>query len=121
MVVTALIIIIYSINKQSVKARAAINNGIQISFILQELQISTLNLNYSVSNKMVDVNISSYHDSNNVYKDSCSVLNNITCKLPQVLDRNKINFTYYVKLTDPSYSVPDKLTFYWFLMCMENY
>lgn len=52
---------------------------------------------------MIDVNIASYHDIYKLFKVSCSVINNITRKLPQVpLDRNKIKLPYYIKLADIS-------------------
>lgn len=78
----------------------------------------------SVSNKMIDVNIASYHDIYKLFKVSCSVLNNITCKLPQVpLHRNKIKLPYYIKLADLSLWSPVKnwhFIGFWYLWKMKD-
>ncbi|XP_072401563.1 uncharacterized protein [Diabrotica undecimpunctata] len=59
---------------------------------------------------MVDLEIFPYKRNGNGFKISCAILDNITCRLPQVsINRSKFNIPSTVTLADPTYSVPGNI------------
>ncbi|XP_072400905.1 uncharacterized protein [Diabrotica undecimpunctata] len=59
---------------------------------------------------MVDLEIFPYKRNGNGFKISCAILDNITCRLPQVsINRSKFNIPSTVTLADSTYSVPGNI------------
>ncbi|XP_072392114.1 uncharacterized protein [Diabrotica undecimpunctata] len=117
------LVTIYSKHGVPIHARCILDSGSQSSFVSKDLvqklnlspyskrlQISTISEHSSFSNKMVDLEIFPYKRNGNGFKISCAILDNITCRLPQVsINRSKLNIPSTVTLADPTYSVPGNI------------
>ncbi|XP_072392197.1 uncharacterized protein [Diabrotica undecimpunctata] len=117
------LVTIYSKHGVPIHARCILDSGSQSSFVSKDLvqklnlspyskrlQISTISEHSSFSNKMVDLEIFPYKRNGNGFKISCAILDNITCRLPQVsINRSKFNIPSTVTLADPTYSVPGNI------------
>ncbi|XP_072380598.1 uncharacterized protein [Diabrotica undecimpunctata] len=117
------LVTIYSKHGVIIHARCILDSGSQSSFVSKDLvqklnlspyskrlQISTISEHSLFSNKMVDLEIFPYRRNGNGFKISCAILDNITCRLPQVsINRSKFNIPSTVTLADPTYSVPGNI------------
>jgi Pao retrotransposon peptidase/Family of unknown function (DUF5641)/Protein of unknown function (DUF1759)/Putative peptidase (DUF1758)/Integrase core domain/Integrase zinc binding domain/Reverse transcriptase (RNA-dependent DNA polymerase) len=114
---------LYTKQGRAVSAKILLDTGSQMSFATQDLvnklqcdtieksfQVSGINQQTTVSNKMVNLTIYSNVNSNDYFKVSCAVLPRITGRLPQVkIDPNKINIPSNIPLADPEYFNPSEI------------
>ncbi|KAJ8974051.1 hypothetical protein NQ317_016289 [Molorchus minor] len=117
------LVTLYSASNQPVQAKVLLDGGSQSSFITENLvarlnctpyarnlRISGIGENTSISNKMVNVTIYSHVEENVKFNVTCSVLKNITCKLPQSpIKIQKLNIPNYIKLADPTFFCPSQI------------
>ncbi|XP_072400226.1 uncharacterized protein [Diabrotica undecimpunctata] len=115
-------VFLYSSEGRKVKARALIDSGSQISFITEDLlsklkylpyqksvSIAALNASPQVANDMVDIVIHS-HISTDRLKVSCTVLKNITSRLPQIqINVGRLKIPSNCVLADPNFGEPDDI------------
>lgn len=114
---------LYDINNQPIKAKALLDSGSQSSIITENLvrklkyktfnknlQISGISQRCTTSNKMVCFNIFSNINPQQNFQISCAVLDNITCKLPQVqIDTDKLRIPQDIQLADSTFFIPSTI------------
>ncbi|KAJ8963040.1 hypothetical protein NQ314_005595 [Rhamnusium bicolor] len=122
LIATAMVLIPDS-NGKIITAKAILDNGSQTSLVTSDLvkklnfwpytktvQVSGVSGKKSMCNQMVDCDIISRVDSRKRFKVFCSVMDRITCPLPQVtLDPEKLDIPESLLLADPSYATPSKI------------
>lgn len=113
------LVTLYSKDKEPILVRILFDNGSQTNFITQtlanklklkpydvNLNILGIGKNVTMSQKMVDLLIPSKLD-NRHFEVRCAILDNITCKLPQIpIDFKKLNIPPVLELADPTFFDP---------------
>lgn len=112
----------YSKENKPIQARILFDNGSQTNFITQSLvdklkltphnvnlNIVGIGQNVTVSQQMVNLLISS-KVNNRHFDVPCAILNNITCKLPQIpIDFKKLRIPPGLDLADPTFFDPSDI------------
>ncbi|KAJ8976397.1 hypothetical protein NQ317_003947 [Molorchus minor] len=108
---------------EPVYAKALLDNGSQTSFMSQELfkklnhkpyiknmQISGIGNSSTQTNYAINIKICSLTEPKHKFNVSCTILNKITCHLPQVIiNKDKLDIPENIMLADPSFFKPSKI------------
>lgn len=110
-------------NGDKINAKALLDSGSQSSLITGRLaerigrqtysstvHISGISNSNIYSNKMIDISVKSKSNAGQSFTVSCSILENITCPLPQTLiDIKKLNLPQNIILADPEFFKPSNI------------
>lgn len=116
-------VLVCSRNGKTVVARAILDSGSQVSLVtssfvktlhlqpyVNSTQISGVSGKKSVCNNMVDLKVLSAVDSSKKFDVRCSVMDKITCPLPQIsLNIENLKIPNTMLLADPDYGVPGNI------------
>ena len=110
---------IYNANGIRTSVRCLLDNGSQTSFITKamvdklqletytrQLHISGISQTNSMSNEMIDLTLHSKVNYRQKFKLSCAVLQNISCRLPQVnITVSRLPIPQNISLADPDFGI----------------
>lgn len=116
-------VILYSKQGEPIQVKALLDTGTQISLITQKLvtklkcntydvsmNISGISQSTTMANRMADVEIYSNSDQNKMFKVSCALLPNLTCKLPQYkIMVNRLDIPKDIILADSTFFEPSEI------------